>query len=77
MKDSVTDRRFTPDGWHTVTPRIVVEDARRFIGFLVQVFGVTGEFQETRPSVVWLGDSAIMVSDTGVRRPMPPSSTSM
>jgi uncharacterized glyoxalase superfamily protein PhnB len=22
MKDSVTDRRFVPDGWHTVTPRI-------------------------------------------------------
>jgi uncharacterized glyoxalase superfamily protein PhnB len=71
MKNSGTDRRFIPDGWHTVTPRIVAEDARRFIGFLAQVFGAIGEFQEARPSVVWLGDSAVMVSDAGVRRPMP------
>ncbi len=71
MTDSVDDRRFIPDGWHTVTPRIVVQDARRLVGFLAHVFGATGEFQADRPSVVRLGDSMVMVSEAGIRRPMP------
>jgi len=35
------------------------------------VFGATGEFRETRPSEVWIGDSVVMVSEAGPRHPMP------
>jgi PhnB protein len=67
MADSVTRDRSLPEGWHTVTPRIVVRDARRFVEFLMRVFDATGEFQETRPSEMWIGDSPVMVSEAGVR----------
>ncbi|GAA0722962.1 VOC family protein [Dokdonella soli] len=63
------NHRFIPDGWHAVTPRIVVQDARRLVEFLTRVFAATGEFQEDRPSVVRLGDSNVMVSDAGIRSP--------
>ena len=71
MTDSLIDRCPVPSGWHTVTPRIVVQDAKRFVEFLRHVFGATGEFLETRPSEVWIGDSVVMVSEPGVREPMP------
>jgi uncharacterized glyoxalase superfamily protein PhnB len=71
MTDSLHACHFVPDGWHTVTPRIVVHDARRLVAFLTQVFGATAEFQDERPCVVVLGDSMLMVSEAGVRRPTP------
>jgi uncharacterized glyoxalase superfamily protein PhnB len=66
----MTDHCSIPEGWHTVTPRIVVQDARRFVEFLTHVFGATGEFQDARPSEVWIGDSVVMVSEAGLRGPM-------
>ena len=71
MANTVSDRSFVPEGWHNVTPRIVVQGAKQLVEFLVQVFGATGEFRETRPSEVWIGDSVVMVSEAGARRPMP------
>jgi len=69
---SVTDRaRFTPEGWHTVTPRIVARDAERLVEFLKRVFGATGDYRPDRPAVVTIGDSMVMVSDAGLRNPMP------
>ena len=56
-----------PAGWHTVTPRIVVEDAHGFIAFLKTVFGATGEFHAAAPSQIRIGDSLLMVSPTSVR----------
>ncbi|NUO71321.1 MAG: VOC family protein [Frateuria sp.] len=67
MRDSQTDRGLLPEGWHTVTPRIVVQGAKEFVDFLVQVFGATGEFEQSRPSTIWLGDSVVLVSEVGVR----------
>ena len=61
---------FAPEGWHTVTPRIVAHDARQFVDFLRQVFGATGDYQPDRPSVVVIGDSMVMISDAGIRNPM-------
>jgi PhnB protein len=58
-----------PDGWHTVTPRLVVRDAQRLIVFLKRVFGATGAYQRDRPSELTLGDSVIMITDAGIRRP--------
>jgi PhnB protein len=59
-----------PDGWHTVTPRLVVRDAAQLVDFLKQVFGATGEFQTERPSVIKIGDSFIMISSVGPREAM-------
>lgn len=58
-----------PDGWHTVTPRIVVADPRRLVRFLVEAFGATGEFVDDAPAVMRLGDSVVMVSGSGAREP--------
>lgn len=71
MMDSAIDHRSLAEGWHIITPRIVAQGTKRFVEFLVQVFGATGEFQDTRPSVLWIGDSPIMVSEAGVRTRMP------
>ena len=62
-----SDRSFVPKGWHTVTPRIVVRGTRELVGFLASVFGATGEFQESRPSEILIGDSIVMISEVGVR----------
>ncbi|PYS26176.1 MAG: bleomycin resistance protein [Acidobacteria bacterium] len=58
------------NSWHTVTPRLVVRDAKQLVEFLKQVFEATGEYQSERPSVITIGDSMLMVSDAGIRSPM-------
>jgi PhnB protein len=60
-----------PDGWHSVTPRIVVEDTRAMVRFLKAVFGATGEHRSDSPSQMRIGDSLVMVSEPGVRLPFP------
>ena len=60
-----------PQGWHTVTPRIVVRNVIGLVAFLKHVFGATGEVEENRPSVIWLGDSPLMISEAGIRAPAP------
>jgi uncharacterized glyoxalase superfamily protein PhnB len=62
---------FTPDGWHTVTPRIVVHRAEELVQFVKRVFQATGDFRPDTPAVMKLGDSMIMISDAGVRAPSP------
>jgi PhnB protein len=71
MNEKSSRSHFTPEGWHTVTPRIVVHDARQLVEFLRQVFGATGDYRPDRPSVMTIGDSVAMISDSGIRRPMP------
>src|SRR5262249_35423503 len=67
-----TDRsRFTPTGWHSVTPRIVVNDAEACVAFVKRVFGATGDYRSDAPAVLEIGDSIVMVSDAGARRPSP------
>lgn len=67
----MTKSRFTPKGWHTVTPRIVVADAERCVDFLKRVFAATGEYQREMPAMVTIGDSMVMVSGAGIREEMP------
>ena len=68
MKET-NSSHFVPEGWHTVTPRIVVQDAQHLVHFLKQVFGSTGDYREDRPAMVRIGDSLIMISDAGLRKP--------
>ena len=60
-----------PDGWHSVTPRLVVHDAAALVEFLRQAFGATGDFNTERPSVIRIGDSLVMVSSVDPREAMP------
>jgi uncharacterized glyoxalase superfamily protein PhnB len=60
-----------PEGWHSITPRLVVHDAARLVEFLKQAFGATGDFRRDRPSVIKIGDSLVMVSSVGPRDEMP------
>ena len=70
MKDTTNTFSFAPEGWHTVTPRIVVHGAEQLVEFLKYVFRATGEYRQALPSEVRIGDSVIMISDAGIRSPM-------
>jgi len=60
-----------PEGWHSVTPRIVVQDVAKLVEFLKQTFRASGELNTDRPSIIKIGDSLVMVSGVGQRAPMP------
>jgi PhnB protein len=67
-----------PDGYHTVTPYLVVRDVPRLIEFLSQAFGATELMRAPRPdgsimhAVVTIGDSPVMMGEPeGVTPPMP------
>lgn len=55
--------KFQPDGWHTVTPRIIVRDPENLIAFIKQVFHGRGEFRPGIPAEIRIGDSVVMISD--------------
>jgi PhnB protein len=56
---------------HTVTPRIVAEDAKGLVAFIKHVFDADGDYRDDRPSDITIGDSIIMITDVGVRPPAP------
>ena len=60
-----------PEGWHSVTPRLVVPDAAKLVEFLKQAFGGIGDFRTDIPSMIRIGDSLVMVSSVGPREAMP------
>ena len=66
-----------PTGWHTVTPRIVVEDPAGLVAFLRRVFEATGELRADAPSQIMIGDSLLLVSKAGPRECSQRSSTCM
>jgi PhnB protein len=66
-----------PDGYHTVTPYLVVEDAGRLIEFLTAAFGAKVRSSHKRPdgkvahAELGIGDSIIMLgSAQGDAKPM-------
>jgi uncharacterized glyoxalase superfamily protein PhnB len=71
MKNAENRSHFSPEGWHTLTPRIVVHEAEQLVAFLRQVFGATGEYRPDRPAEMRIGDSLVMVTDAGVREAFP------
>jgi len=60
-----------PEGWHSVTPRLVSHDPSKLVEFLSQAFGATGDFHQDMPAQIRIGDSIVMVSGVGVRDAMP------
>src|SRR5262249_60602758 len=61
----------TPAGFHTVTPRVVVDGADRFVAFLKRVFGAAGKYETSRPSQIRIGDSLLMIGEVGEREAFP------
>ena len=61
----------TPEGWHSVTPRLVVHDPAKLVEFLKKAFGASGDFTAEAPSIARIGDSIVMVSGAGPRAPAP------
>jgi PhnB protein len=59
------------DGFHSITPRIVVADAAGQVTFLRSVFHATGEHHAERPAEMRIGDSVVMVTEAGAREPFP------
>lgn len=59
--------KFQPDGWHTVTPRIVARNPEKLVRFLKDVFNAKGEFRRGLPAEIRIGDSLVMVSGDGQR----------
>ena len=67
-----------PDGYHTVTPYLVVRNAPRLIDFLQQAFGATELMRSLRPdgsvmhAEVSIGDSRVMIGEASdAWTPMP------
>lgn len=60
-----------PEGWHTVTPRIVARDTADLVEFLKEVFQARGDFRADVPSEIEIGDSRILISGEGPRDVMP------
>lgn len=56
-----------PEGWHTVTPRIVADDPAKLVDFLKHAFGATGDLPKNSPAEMRIGDSIVMVSGVGPR----------
>jgi uncharacterized glyoxalase superfamily protein PhnB len=68
---TATKAKWIPEGWHSVTPRLVVHDVAGQVAFLEEAFGAAGEFRTDRPCQIRIGDSLVMVSGVGPREPMP------
>jgi len=60
-----------PEGWHSVTPRLVAHDVAKMVEFLKQAFGGSGDWHPDIPCQIRIGDSLVMVSGVGVRDAMP------
>ena len=71
MTEASNRTLFTPSGWRTVTPRIVVDGAQELVEFINHVFGSAGDYRPEAPSLITIGDSMVMISETGARSPMP------
>jgi len=66
-------KKFKPDGWPTVTPRIITGDVAGLVRFLKAVFDARGEDRDGVPAEMQIGDSIVMISDGGGEREAMPA----
>jgi uncharacterized glyoxalase superfamily protein PhnB len=59
------------EGYHTITPRIVVDDVSAQVHFLRLVFEASGEVEPNRPAEMRIGDSLLMVTSATERDRFP------
>jgi PhnB protein len=67
----MTHHSSAPAGYHSVTPRMIVEDVEAAVTFLRECFHGTGDAVDGRPAEIRVGDSLILVSGTGERAAFP------
>jgi PhnB protein len=60
-----------PDGYHTVTPRIVVSDVAGEVQFLRATFDATGDAADHRPTEIRIGDSVLIITPAHEREVFP------
>jgi uncharacterized glyoxalase superfamily protein PhnB len=60
-----------PEGYHSLTPRMIVADVDTCVAFLRSVFGAVGDVVPGRPVDLRIGDSLVMVSSVGDVRTEP------
>jgi tRNA-Thr(GGU) m(6)t(6)A37 methyltransferase TsaA len=60
-----------PFGFHSITPRMVVNDVAAQVEFLRAVFDAKGDIHPDRPSEIRIGNSLIMISRAGDREAFP------
>jgi hypothetical protein len=48
-KGGIEMAKSLPEGWHSVTPRLVVHDPAKLVRFLKHAFGATGDFATDAP----------------------------
>jgi PhnB protein len=60
-------KKVAREGFHSVTPRIVVADVAGQVAFLRTVFHATGDHNAGRPAEIRVGDSLVLVSPAGER----------
>ena len=73
--------RFIREGFHTVTPYLIIPNASQWIDFVKQAFGAEEHFRAKRPGVediimhaeVKIGDSMIELADANPQYPATPS----
>jgi PhnB protein len=66
------DAKITPpEGYHSITPRMVVADLAETVSFLRTVFDAGGEVEPGRPAELRIGDSMVMVSAADEREVFP------
>lgn len=67
-----------PEGYHTLTPYLIVDGAERVIEFMKQAFGAEELFRMPRPDgglwhgEVQIGDSRLMIADSSPEYPPQP-----
>jgi uncharacterized glyoxalase superfamily protein PhnB len=61
------------EGWHTLTPRIIVADVSGLVTFIRDVFDARGELETEQPTFLQIGDSLLMVSDGDGQRDAVPA----
>ncbi len=71
--------RKIPEGFHTVTPYVIVNGSARLVDFVKQAFGAEERYlmKDENGAIthgeVWIGDSIIMISEASDRYPATPS----
>ena len=67
----MTQFRTGPDGYHSLTSRIVVTDLAAQVEFLRRTFDASGDVVDGRPVELRIGDSLLMVAEAGERDVFP------
>jgi PhnB protein len=72
-----------PEGFHSITPYLIVEGADRFLEFLKQAFGAEQKLRVPKPdgtimhAEVRIGDSAVELADANAQYPARPTAIHM